>query len=240
MINLNQSIINPLGIVHSPYREKFGVPRQPSLADRVVSEIQMLPPYDNPDAFRGIEQYSHLWLIFGFNMVEDHSFRPLVRPPRLGGNQRLGVFACRSPFRPNSLGLSCVKFQEICKEKGALRIRFLGGDLTHGTPVYDIKPYIAFSDSRPDACSGFASELPPVTPVIFSTEAEQFIQALDNNRYPLLSEIIKDVLSYDPRPAYRRNEKNDDRIYGMKLYDFNIRFKVYPEYLEVLSLEQVL
>ncbi len=231
--------IEPIGIIHSPYKEKFAVPRQPTLVDNLLSEIEMLTPYNTLDAFRGIEQYSHLWLIFGFNLVEDHSFRPLVRPPRLGGNDKMGIFACRSPFRPNNLGLSGVRFKEVVKEKNKILLRFWGGDLVEGTPIYDIKPYIAFSDRKEDAMSGFATIAPETMPVEFSEKSKSFFGQIDHCKYPYFEELIKDILSYDPRPAYRKNKEEDPHIYGVLLYDFNIRFTVGKNLITVIAIENI-
>ncbi len=227
----------PVGFVSSPYREKFAVPRQPGLASTVVSEVVMEPPYDDIDAFRGIEQFSHLWLIFEFSLVSEKSgFRPLIRPPRLGGNTRLGVFASRSPFRPNRIGLSVVRFIEVSRSEGKTRVRFSGGDLVDRTPIYDIKPYIAFSDSIPDSLCGIAASPPERRRVEFSTEARAFISSLDRGRYPGLMDVISDILSYDHRPAYR-TDGEDTNIYGVALYDFNIRFRYLADMTQVVGLE---
>ena len=216
--------MTPLGFVRSPFREKFSVPRQPRLAARVRSELILDPPYSDPEAFRGIEQYSHLWLIFGFSLVPpEREFRPLVRPPRLGGNVRMGVFATRSPFRPNGLGLSAVRFAGMSVRDGGVILSFSGGDLVDGTPVYDIKPYVAFSDSVPDARCGMASEPPATSPVSFAPEAEEFLSRADPAIYPELADLITDILSYDHRPAYRAGS-TDSHVYGFSLYDLNIRF----------------
>ena len=185
--------ISPVGIIESPYREKFSVPRQSGLASNVSSRIRILPPYDTEDAFRGIGEFSHLWLIFGFSLIEDHSFRPLVRPPRLGGNTRVGVFASRSPFRPNSLGLSSVRNGGVSRDGGKLYLTVFGADLVSGTPVYDIKPYIRFSDSHPDAVSGFAREEPVRLEVRFSDEALSELEAL--GRLGIRAEA-EEILSY--------------------------------------------
>ena len=184
--------ISPVGIIESPYREKFSVPRQSGLASNVSSRIRILPPYDTEDAFRGIGEFSHLWLIFGFSLIEDHSFRPLVRPPRLGGNTRVGVFASRSPFRPNSLGLSSVRNGGVSRDGGKLYLTVFGADLVSGTPVYDIKPYIRFSDSHPDAVSGFAREEPVRLEVRFSDEALSELEAL--GRLGIRAEPLKTAL----------------------------------------------
>jgi tRNA-Thr(GGU) m(6)t(6)A37 methyltransferase TsaA len=228
----------PVGYVRSPYREKFAVPRQPGLASRVVSEVVMEPAYSDPEAFRGIEQYSHLWLVFDFNLIrEDPCFRPLVRPPRLGGNTRLGVFASRSPYRPNRIGLSAVRFIEVVRRGGRTKLVFSGGDLVDGTPVYDIKPYIAFSDSIPDSVCGIAAVPPARRRVEFSSEALLFIKSLESDRYPELQTIISDILSYDHRPAYRGVRGGDPNVYGVALYDFNVRFMYLDDVTLVMGLE---
>lgn len=232
-------IIEPIGIIHSPYKEKFAVPRQPSLVEGIISEIELLPPYNTIDAFRGIQQYSHLWMIFGFNLVEDHSFRPLVRPPRLGGNSKMGIFACRSPFRPNNLGLSAVTFKEIIKRNNTLILKIGGGDLVEGTPIYDIKPYIGFSDAKLEAKSGFATEKPSIIEVRYDNSASDFLNSLDSNKYPLIKELISDILAYDPRPAYRKKEQEDLHNYAVKLYDFDVKFKVLKDHILVTTIENI-
>ena len=224
--------ISPVGIIESPYREKFSVPRQSGLASNVSSRIRILPPYDTEDAFRGIGEFSHLWLIFGFSLIEDHSFRPLVRPPRLGGNTRVGVFASRSPFRPNSLGLSSVRNGGVSREGGKLYLTVFGADLVSGTPVYDIKPYIRFSDSHPDAVSGFAREEPVRLEVRFSDEALSELEAL--GRLGIRAEA-EEILSYDPRPAYQHES---GRVYGVRLWDLNFRYTIEDGIVGVVSVER--
>ena len=224
--------ITPVGIIESPYREKFSVPRQSGLASNVISRVRILPPYDTEDAFRGIGEFSHLWLIFGFSLIEDHSFRPLVRPPRLGGNTKVGVFASRSPFRPNSLGLSSVRNGGVSREDGRLYLTVLGADLVTGTPVYDIKPYIRFSDSHPDAVSGFARKEPVRLLVEFSDEALSELEAL--GRLGVKDEA-EEILSYDPRPAYQHES---GRIYGVRLWDLNFRYTIENGTVRVTSVEK--
>ena len=225
--------ISPVGIIESPYREKFSVPRQSGLASNVSSRIRILPPYDTEDAFRGIGEFSHLWLIFGFSLIEDHSFRPLVRPPRLGGNTRVGVFASRSPFRPNSLGLSSVRNGGVSRDGGKLYLTVFGADLVSGTPVYDIKPYIRFSDSHPDAVSGFAREEPVRLEVRFSDEALSELEAL--GRLGIRAEA-EEILSYDPRPAYQHES---GRVYGVRLWDLNFRYTIDDGLVNVISAERL-
>lgn len=229
--------VEPIGIMESPYKEKFGVPRQPRLAAAVVSRIRMLKPYSDPAAFRGIEGFSHLWLIFGFSLVGQREFRPMVRPPRLGGNARIGVFASRSPFRPNSLGLSAVGFAGIERVGTETFVKVTGADLVDGTPVYDIKPYIAFTDSIENADSSFASLEPVRMRVEFSEEAESFMAGLDEKKYPYLRELLSDILSNDARPAYKAKLDDAGAEYGVRLYDFDVRFAIFEGSVRVLRLE---
>ncbi len=150
--------ITPIAKIHTSFPEKFGIPRQSGLVE-TMGKIVFLEEYRNPDALKGLDGYSHLWLIWDFSLNENKKWSPTVRPPRLGGNKRAGVFATRSPFRPNPLGLSCVKIHSIAKEEGVGTVIYvLGADLADGTPIYDIKPYLAYTDSHPDARGGFAEE----------------------------------------------------------------------------------
>lgn len=224
-----------IGIVHSPYREKFGIPRQPGLVE-AESSLVLLPPYNRAEAVRGLEGFSHIWLTFVFHGVQHQDWRPTVRPPRLGGNQRVGVFASRSTHRPNPIGLSVVELLGIDLDGGTVVLRLRGADLLDGTPVLDIKPYIPYADCITDARSGFAPE-PPATAleVVFSPAARH---ACDNyaGEYPGIEKLIRDVLAQDPRPAYKA--KGDaKREYGVALYDMNIRFRVDGGRVEVIAIE---
>lgn len=204
--------MDPVAYIHSPFADKFGVPRQGNLAPHVISEIVFEPNYRHEESVRGLESFSHLWIIWGFH-CHGERWSPTVRPPRLGGNSRLGVFATRSPFRPNALGLSVVRLLSI--GKGPV-LRISGGDMVDGTPVYDIKPYIPYADSIPDAFAGYAEPswtqlaveialpcLPPVSP--------EWLEAL------------KEVLSQDPRPAY---QNDPDRCYHLVLKPWEVDFRV--------------
>lgn len=216
--------VDPIGIVRSPFKEKFAIPRQPRLVS-VETEIEILPPYDRDEAFVGLEAFSHLWVIFLFHECMEQGWRPTVRPPRLGGNKRVGVFATRSTFRPNAIGLSAVELAGVGREKGRLLVRVRGADLLDGTPVLDIKPYVPYSDAIPDARGGFAPEPPaPVLEVKFSPEAEHDLAAAAQH-YPELRSLIEELLSYDPRPAYRAGDTGP-RTYGVHLYDFDVRWRV--------------
>ncbi|MCV6614147.1 MAG: tRNA (N6-threonylcarbamoyladenosine(37)-N6)-methyltransferase TrmO, partial [Cellvibrionaceae bacterium] len=197
--------------VHSPYVEKFGVPRQPGLVPAARAEIELLPPYNDPACVDGLETCSHIWLQFVFDQSLDTQWRPKVRPPRLGGNQSLGVFATRSPVRPNPIGLSVVKLEGIDSENG-LRLMVSGLDLVDGTPILDIKPYVPYVDAVADAQNQFAVAEPELLGVIFSPEAERFCQQHNG----ALQALITQVLQQDPRPAYHKN-KDEGRRYGLSL-----------------------
>lgn len=215
--------IRQIARVRSPYREKFGVPRQPGLVTAAHGYLEMLPGYDMPEAFEGLEGFSHLWVIFGFDRCRGH-WKPRVRPPRLGGNDELGVFATRSPFRPNNLGLSVLALHGVEHHGEGLRLAVSGLDLVDGTPVYDIKPYVPYADSLPQARGGFA-DAPPTAPlaVRFSDSAERQLLACDPGG--ALRRLIIQTLALDPRPAYRR-EDNADRVYGMHLDEYDVRWRL--------------
>ena len=208
-------IIEPIAHVENDYKEKFGIPRQSGMVKAVVSKIVFEPEYRDVNAIRGIEGYSHLWLIWQFSKNADAGWTPTVRPPRLGGNTRMGVFATRSPFRPNSLGLSCVELTrvELTEEGPALYVK--GADLLNGTPIFDIKPYVPYADSYPEARSGFAGD---VLGHHMEIEASEDIL----NRIPEEKrEAVLEILSLDPRPGY---QGDPERIYGMDYGEWNIRF----------------
>ena len=208
--------IKPIGIIHSCFKEKFGIPRQPGLVKSATSTLELLPPYNVKEALRGIEQFSHLWILFAFHESVCETFQPTVRPPRLGGNTRVGVFATRSPFRPNPIGLSVVELKAV---RGTT-LELGGGDFLDGTPVLDIKPYIPYADSIPGAHGAFANDAPgPVNTVAFSPEAEKAFQSLEKEK----QQLIRDVLSYNPRPAYQSDDP--DRLYGTRLFDFEVKWR---------------
>jgi len=217
--------LTPIAITRSCFKDKFGVPRQPGLTRHAHASLIIQPPFDREDAFRGLESASHLWLIFQFHEAVRAEWRPVVRPPRLGGNKKMGVFASRSPFRPNSLGLSVVRNEGLARQDGRLVLNISDHDLIDATPIVDIKPYLPFADRLPEASLGWAGEEPLARlPVCFSEQAEQQLAALPPARYPGLRGLIEDVVSYDPRPSFRRG-RDEDRIYGVHLYDLNIRFQ---------------
>lgn len=222
-----------IGIVHSPYREKFGIPRQPGLVTAAEATLELLPPYNRPEAVKGLDGFSHIWLSFIFHGVKREQWRPTVRPPRLGGNERLGVFATRSTHRPNPLGLSVVRLTGIDTSNGRVVLSLQGADLLDGTPVVDIKPYIPYVDSVVGATAGFAPEPPSAgLSVEFAPEVLARLGELESG-YPGIAELITQVLSQDPRPAYQVAQQ---REYGFSLYDLNIRFSAQGEQIVVKSI----
>ena len=215
-------MFDPIAIIHSPYKEKFAVPRQPGLVPSAKAELEILPPYNDINAFLGLEAFSHLWLVFVFHKNrQQEQFSPTVRPPRLGGNKRMGVFATRSPSRPNPIGLSLVEFHGIKQYNGKIFLQLSNIDLVDETPIIDIKPYIPYADAKPQALAGFAQQSPePVMKVVFSAQALQRLSQVEQD-YPELQQLIIEVLQQDPRPAYKKN-KPDAKVYAVHLSDFNI------------------
>lgn len=220
-----EAIIRPIAVMRSDFPTKFGIPRQSGLVKSLRSTIVFEPEYRNPDALRGLEDFSHIWLIWQFSEAVRTEWTPTVRPPRLGGNTRMGVFATRSPFRPNSLGLSCVKIIGIeqTDENGTV-IHVAGADLMDGTPIFDIKPYIPYGDCYPEALGGFTST------------ARDFLLkvAFPQHLLELLPEDKRDaaleLLSHDPRPSYQAQA---NRVYGLSFAGFDIRFTVENNVLHV-------
>lgn len=215
--------------IKSDFPTKFGIPRQSGLADN-ISTIVFEPEYRCDEALRGIEQYSHLWLLWEFSEVKDKSWSPTVRPPRLGGNKRVGVFATRSPFRPNKIGLSCVKLKEAKKTEEGMVLVVSGADLMDGTPIYDIKPYIPYADCRTDATGGFAQKKKDYA---LNVECdENLLLPLEENKRTTLVQI----LAQDPRPQYI---EDPDRIYGFEFAGFEIKFTVVKDTLHIKSVERL-
>ena len=224
----------PLGYVSSCYREKFGIPRQPGLVTEARAILTLLPAYSGAELVRGLEGFSHVWLIFRFHATEAQGWHPTVRPPRLGGQVRVGVFASRSMFRPNPLGLSVVRLDRVESGEGVTRLHLSGADLLDGTPVLDIKPYLPYADSLSQAQAGFAPEQPPRIRVVFSDLAESQC-AREQDQGINMRLLIEQVLGQDPRPSWRRPER-DERVYGMRLYHHNVRFRYRENRVEVLEL----
>ena len=225
-----------IGVIRSPYKEKFAVPRQPGLVKNGGGELHLLPPYNQTDAVRGLEDFSHLWVLFVFHQTMEGGWRPTVRPPRLGGNARMGVFATRSTFRPNPIGMSLVELKGIRCQKEQVILELGSLDLVDGTPVVDIKPYLPFAEALPDASASYAQQAPLAEmAVCFTPETEAQLLTLEK-RYPRLKMFITEVLAQDPRPAYRKEEEAG-KTYAVWLLDFNVRWRVISSGFEVFSLE---
>ena len=214
--------------IRNDYDGKFGVPRQSGLVEEVVSTIVFEPEYRVPEALRGIEAFSHLWLIWAFDRTERENWSPTVRPPRLGGNQRIGVFATRSPYRPNPIGLSCVRLIGVGKGSEGTVLKVAGADLVSGTPIYDIKPYLPYADCKTDATGGFTdrTEKRRVEVEI----PEELAGKMDEERL----QALKAVLREDPRPAY---QEDPERVYAFEFGGKHVEFRVENGVLTVLRIE---
>lgn len=212
-----------IGIVHSCFKEKFGIPRQPGLAPLASAEIELLPPYDDRSAFEGLEGCTHIWVQFVFHANKREEWKPRVKPPRLGGNKSLGVFATRSPTRPAPIGLSVVRFAGIIEREGKLLVQISGVDLLEGTPVLDIKPYVPYVDCILTAENQFAAAPPELIavdiPASLMAQCADYWKRTGTN----LAGLITQILQQDPRPQYQQPEP--ERIYGMKLLDLDVRWR---------------
>jgi len=237
----NQITFTYIGRVNSPYKEKFAIPRQPGLVSAAKGSISLINDANNEELVRGIEQFSHLWVLFIFHGTQQQGWKPLVRPPRLGGNKKLGVLATRSTFRPNPIGMSVVKLESVEQVNKQLIINISGLDLLDKTPVVDIKPYVPYSDHIIKAQAGFAQQQPyQALSIIFSVQAQEAVKKYQQE-YADLTLLIEQVLAQDPRPAYKK-QQDDNKVYGMKLYDLNILWQVIPNNqseIEVLSITKV-
>ncbi len=221
--------IRQIGHMVSDFSEKFGIPRQSGLVEELESLVVFEPEWRDENALRGIEGFSHVWLIWEFSQARREGWSPTVRPPRLGGNQRMGVFATRSPFRPNPLGLSCVRLLGVEKHPGYGTVLRVGGaDLLDGTPIYDVKPYLPLADCHPEALGGFAESTPwhglevEIPPALLA-------KVPDDKRRALLA-----VLAQDPRPSY---QADPTRVYGMSFASLQIKFQVQDRILKVVDVE---
>lgn len=230
------SQIEAVAICRTPYKQKFGIPRQPGLVN-VRGWVELAPHVNNIDAVRGIEQYSHLWLLFCFHENLAQGWKNTVRPPRLGGNEKLGVFATRSTFRPNGIGQSVVKLHNVVQRNGKVCLEISGMDLLDGTPIIDIKPYIPFSDAIDNASGGIAQSAPQLIDVQFSQLAEsQLAEYSNENKVADLKQVVNDVLAQDPRPAYKK-AKADAKIYQVALYDIDIFWHLNNDKIEVIEIK---
>lgn len=240
--SLGAITISPIGVVHSCFKEKFGIPRQPGLVPEAKAYIELLPPFNRPEAVEGLEHSSHIWVQFFFHANSRQKWKPKVKPPRLGGNQSMGVFATRSPVRPNPVGLSVVALEAIVYELNGSKGVYLAiaaHDLLDGTPVIDIKPYLPYADALAEASNDFAPCSSMLMDVTFSDAAK-----LNIGINTALELLIINVLSQDPRPAYKKG-KSGDRVYGMLLDRYDLRwhylFKIDgSEYIEVIDVLDVI
>ena len=223
--------IKRIGYLNTLYKTKFGAPRQGGVTKCSPATLIFDEEFRSKEALRGLENYSHVWVIWGFSEAKYEKFSPTVRPPRLGGNTRMGVFATRSPYRPNSLAMSAMKLEKIeyTKENGYV-LRLLGADMMNGSPVYDIKPYLAFSDSIPDAVCGFTEELEDyILNVVIPPELERLLPAS-------IIPCLKEILENDPRPSYI---DTPERVFGFELDSYEIKFKVQDKTLSVVGVEKL-
>jgi tRNA-Thr(GGU) m(6)t(6)A37 methyltransferase TsaA len=229
------TLFEPIGTVRSCYRERFGIPRQPGLVAQAQASLELLPPWNRAEAVRGLERFSHLWILFLFHANGDYRPRATVRPPRLGGKRRLGVFASRSPFRPNPIGLSVVRLLSIESGPDGVRLWLGGVDLLDGTPVLDIKPYLPYTDRVDDAQGGFADAAPQeVLSVAFAPAAQQALESL-GERAGQMRTLIARTLALDPRPAYL-HDNPARRDFGMRLEELEIRWRVNRDHVTVVDI----
>ena len=220
--------MKPIAHIHTDFGSKFGVPRQSGIVGKLVGRIVMEPEYREREAFRGLDQFSHIWLIWHFSEIQNTKWSPTVRPPKLGGNRRVGVFATRSPFRPNNIGLSSVKLQRIEYDTVDGPVLWVeGADLMDNTPIFDIKPYLPFTDSHPDARGGFTEEVLQTEKKLEITNSEVLHGMIPNDKVEVLIEVLK----YDPRPQYHSDK---DRIYGIDFCGKDINFRVEGNQLTII------
>ena len=211
---------SPIGLLRSCFAEKFGIPRQGGLVPEARATLELMAPYDQDEAVRGLAEFSHAWVIFGFHGCPPNQWSPTVRPPRLGGNTRWGVFASRSPFRPNGLGLSVARIVAVERREGTLCVEFAGLDVMDGTPVYDLKPYLPYADAIPEATSPFPAPRLLAGQIRWSTEALEGRRALEA-LHPEFVAVVEGLLRCDPRPAYAR-DGDPARRYGVKVYGADV------------------
>lgn len=218
-------LIHPIAHIHTDFPEKFGIPRQSGIVEELQATVIFEPEYRTADAVRGLEQYSHIWLLWRFSECADKPFSPTVRPPRLGGNTRMGVFATRSPFRPNSIGLSCVRLEKIDFETSDTPILHIAGaDLMDGTPILDVKPYLPYADSFPNASGGFA--LQSKADILKVDFPHELLKKIPEEK----QQALLRVLAQDPRPAYQTDAQ---RVYGFSFAEYTIKFTVHKETVTV-------
>ncbi len=218
--------MQPIGVIHSCFTEKFGIPRQPNMVPSATARLELLPPYNRDEMVRGLEHFSHLWVHFLFHQTLVEGWKPTIRPPWLGGQKRVGIFASRSPHRPNHMGLSAVKLEAIVSEKGLIFLELAGVDFLDQTPVLDIKPYVPYSDRLEAAVCGYAHGMQAEVRITFAAAALEFCTGYQQETGRNVAQLIREMIRHDPRPASQK--KNKSR-FGMLLWDVNIRWCVEAE-----------
>lgn len=225
-VNADAFSVSPIGLVHSIFKKKFGIPRQAGIIPEARATIELLPPFNNEQSIRGLEGFSHIWLLFIFHDSATEGWKPTVRPPRLGGRKKVGVFASRSPFRPNPIGMSAVELESIDFKKGKVFLHVRGIDLLHGTPIIDIKPYLPYSDSISHAAGGYANDPPgKVFDIRFSEEAGKIIALEEERGAAGLRILIEKMLAGDPRPGYYLPRHSKAR-FVITLMDLDIKWSI--------------
>lgn len=228
--------VHSIALIQSPCKEKFGLPRQAALVPELQASILILPPYDRDEAFDQLDTFSHIWVLSVFHEVSNEQWQPTVRPPRLGGNKRVGVFASRSPYRPNPIALSVLKLEAVQRRVAKLELVVSGCDLVDGTPVIDIKPYLPYADRIDNASGGYVDAVTkPCLTVVFDSSASEACAEIESNGYPGFRLLIERLIAQDPRPAY--HEHMQEKMYGLRIYDFNVRFRVQAGQAVVTKIE---
>lgn len=231
-----QWTFNSIGQIHTACKEKFGLPRQSGLVPELSAEIEIFSPYDRDEAFAELEQFSHIWVLSIFHQSIREDWQPTVRPPRLGGNAKVGVFASRAPYRPNPIGLSVFELKKIKRMENKLLLQVAGNDLVDGTPVVDIKPYVPYADCLEHANGGYTDTVVRHNlDVSFSEQARTDCQAMAARGHAELESLIMALLKQDPRPAYQMGKSQAD--YGFQLYDMNVRFTIVDEKVIVTGID---
>jgi tRNA-Thr(GGU) m(6)t(6)A37 methyltransferase TsaA len=228
--------VTPIGFIKSCFTEKFGIPRQPGMVKSSQATLELFPPFNREEMVRGLEEFSHLWVQFIFHETLAEGWKPTVRPPWLGGKKRVGVFACRSPHRPNHIGLSVVKLEKVTCDKKGCRLELSGIDFLDKTPVIDIKPYVPYSDCVLTATGGYATGEVPSVSVIFSSQAMDFCAHYETETGRKIKGLIEEMIGQDPRPAIQKSGKS---AFGMLLWDVNIRWSVTKEQFRVETCEKI-
>ena len=226
----------PIGVIHSCFTEKFGIPRQPGMVKSATARLELFTDYGREEMVRGLAQFSHIWVQFLFHQTVAEGWKPTIRPPWLGGRKRIGIFASRSPHRPNHIGMSAVRLEKIVQEQGSYYLELSGVDFLDKSPVLDIKPYVVYSDCIESASCSYALGLQPDVTIQFSAEAEEFCRSYQVETGRNIGQLVREMIRHDPRPASQKKNKSS---FGMLLWDVNIRWKIVEEVFRVESCEKV-